>query len=48
MSFSPQLIETFEKRLARYCDLKIVFIGKIKSLALLFDNVKIYNQLKTR
>ncbi len=46
--FTPQLIGSFEKWLARYCDTEIVPRGELKELALRCENVKIYNQLEMR
>lgn len=45
--FTPQLIGSFEKWLARYCDTAIVPTGDLKDLALKCENNKIYNQLET-
>lgn len=46
--FTPLLVSSFEKWLARYCDTKIVPDGELKDLALKCENNKIYNQLETR
>lgn len=48
LQFTPQLIGSFEKWLARYCDSTIVPRGDLKELALRCENVKIYNRLETR
>lgn len=45
--FTPQLIGSFEKWLARYCDTAIVPTGDLKYLALKCENNKIYKQLET-
>ncbi len=46
--FTPQLVGSFEKWLARYCDISIVPAGDLKTLALNCANHKIYNQLETQ
>lgn len=46
--FTPQLVDSFEKYLTRYCDTGIVPKGELKSLALSCENAKIYNRLETR
>lgn len=46
--FTPQLIDSFEKWLARYCDVSVVPSGYLKDLALSCANQKIYRQLETR
>ena len=45
--FTPQLINSFKKWLARYCDVSIVPKGELKDLALNCDNQKIYKELET-
>ncbi len=45
--YTPQLISSFGKWLARYCDVTIVPDGEYKSIALKCENIKIYNQLET-
>lgn len=46
--FTPQLVSSFEKWLARYCDSTIVPKGELKDLALRCENYKIYGKLETR
>lgn len=46
--FTPQLIDSFEKWLARYCDSSIVPKGDLKALALKCENHKIYKKLDTQ
>lgn len=46
--FTPQLVSSFEKWLARYCDLTIVPEGGLKELALKCENHKIYGKLETK
>ena len=46
--FTPQLVCSFERWLARYCDTAIVPTGELKELSLKCENIKIYNQLETR
>lgn len=46
--FTPQLIESFESWLARYCDKEIVPKGSLQDLSLKCENEKIYNQLETK
>lgn len=46
--FTPRLVDSFEKWLARYCDNTIVPAGDLKELSLNCSNNKIYNQLETR
>ena len=44
----PQLVSSFEKWLARYCDTSIVPNGELKDLASKCENHKIYKQLETQ
>lgn len=46
--FTPLLISSFEKWLARYCDTSIVPKGELKDLALKCENRKIYKKLDTQ
>ena len=46
--FTPTLINSFEKWLARYCNEEIIPEGKLKSISLSCENVKIYQELQTR
>ena len=46
--FTPQLVASFEKWLARYCDATIVPKGELKGLALKCENHKIYGKLETK
>lgn len=46
--FTPQLVNSFEKWLARYCDITIVPNGDLKGLALTCENNKLYEQLQTK
>lgn len=46
--FTPQLVSSFEKWLARYCEVSIVPNGELKGFALKCDNRKIYNKLETK
>jgi len=46
--FTPQLVNSFEKWLARYCDTSIVPRGELKELALKCENHKIYKNLDTQ
>ena len=46
--FTSQLVGSFEKWLARYCDVSIVPNGELKDLALSCENEKIYKKLETR
>lgn len=46
--FTPQLINSFEFWLAKYCDKDIVPTGNLKDVALKCENEKIYNQLETK
>ena len=46
--FTPKLIASFEKWLARYCFDYIVPNGDLKELALKCENTKIYEELKTQ
>lgn len=44
-AFTPQLISSFEKWLARYCNQSIAPDGELKALALKCENIKIYKDL---
>lgn len=46
--FTPTLIDSFEKWLARYCSETIIPAGKLKELSLQCENEKIYQELQTR
>lgn len=46
--FTPQLVSSFEKWLAKYCDTTIVPKGELKDLALKCENHKIYKTLETK
>ncbi len=46
--FTPQLVKSFEKWLARYCDSTIVPKGDLKEISLKCENLKIYGQLETK
>lgn len=46
--FTPQLVNSFEKWLARYCDSTIVPKGDLKEKSLKCENLKIYRQLETK
>ena len=46
--FTPQLVSSFEKWLAKYCDTTIVPKGELKDLALMCENHKIYKKLETK
>ena len=46
--FTPQLINSFEKWLARYCNVNIVPMGELRDLALKCENQKIYQNLDTK
>ena len=46
--FTPQLVDSFEKWLARYCNVSIVPNGELKDLALSCTNEKIYKNLETK
>lgn len=46
--FVPQLVGSFEKWLARYCDPSIVPQGQLKELALRCENHKIYAKLESK
>lgn len=46
--FAPQLVSSFEKWLARYCDTTIVPKGELKDLALKCENHKNYKKLETK
>lgn len=46
--FTPTLIKSFKKWLARYCSPDIVPKGELKLLALSCENLKIYNELETK
>ena len=45
--FTPTLIDSFEKWLARYCSETIIPAGKLKELSLQCENEKIYQELQT-
>lgn len=45
--FTPSLIDSFEKWLARYCDEEILPEGELKLLSLSCENEKIYQKLQT-
>ncbi len=47
-TFMPKLVRSFEKWLARYCDIDVIPSGEYKILALECDNAKIYGKLETR
>lgn len=46
--FTPQLINSFERWLARFCNTNIVPSGELKELALKCENEKIYKNLDTK
>ena len=46
--FTPTLVDSFQKWLARYCSVEIVPNGELKTLALSCENQKIYQELETR
>ena len=46
--FTPTLVNSFQKWLARYCSVEIVPNGELKTLALSCENRKIYQELETR
>lgn len=46
--FTPQLINSFEKWLARFCNVNIVPTGALRDLALKCENQKIYQNLDTK
>lgn len=46
--FTPILVDSFQKWLARYCSVEIVPNGTLKALALSCENIKIYQELETR
>lgn len=46
--FTPTLIDSFEKWLARYCSETIIPAGKLKEFSLRCENEKIYQELQTR
>lgn len=46
--FTPNLVGSFEKWLARYCDPDIVPTGELRDLALDCENKKIYQRLETK
>ena len=46
-TFSPMLIESFEKWLARYCSTDIIPDGNLKDISLQCENIKIYQELQT-
>ena len=45
--FTPKLVESFEKWLARYCDVAIIPAGKLQEISLQCENEKIYQELQT-
>lgn len=46
--FTPELIGSFEKWLARYCATEIIPSGELKELSLQCENEKIYQRLETQ
>lgn len=46
--FTPTLISSFEKWLARYCAESVVPAGDLKTISLSCENEKIYQELQTR
>lgn len=46
--FTPTLINSFERWLARYCAESVVPAGELKSISLSCENEKIYQELQTR
>lgn len=46
--YYPQLVQSFERWLARYCTAAIVPAGELQSLALLCENEKLYGSLEKR
>ncbi len=47
-AYTPKLVASFEKWLARYCDADIVPQGELRKLAFRCDNKKIYGKLETK
>lgn len=47
-TFTPTLIDSFEKWLARYCSESIIPDGVLKALSLQCENDKIYQTLQTK
>ena len=45
--FTPKLVNSFERWLARYCDVGIVPAGDLTDLSIKCENTKIYNNLDT-
>lgn len=46
--FTPTLISSFEKWLAKYCSESIIPSGYLKTISLNCENIKIYDELQTR
>ena len=46
--YTPKIISSFERWLARYCLAEIVPDGELKELSLSCDNNKIYQKLETK
>ena len=46
--YYPSLVYSFEVWLAKYCDLSIVTLDELRSLALSCENTKIYGKLETK
>jgi len=46
--FTPTLIDSFEKWLARYCSETVIPDGELKTLSLQCENEKIYQELQTK